>query len=250
MSSGELPASSAVDPEEALERLLRDLRASREGLSSREAERRLLVYGPNELMRRGGRRWPRELARQLVHPLALLLWAAAALALAAGIAPVAIAIVMVILLNAAFAFVQEQQAERAVEALREYLPAQAKVLREGRPQTVPARQLVPGDVLVLEEGDRVSADARLLSGAVEIDASTLTGESLPVFRSAELADTDGPLLQARDLLFSGTGCTGGEAPHWCSRPACKPSWAGSPPSPNVWRASRARSSTRSAGSPG
>ena len=211
MSSGEPPTRSAVDPEEALERLLRDLRASREGLSSREAERRLLVYGPNELVRRGGRRWPRELARQIVHPLALLLWAAAALALAAGIAPVAIAIVIVILLNAAFAFVQEQQAERAVEALREYLPAQAKVLREGRPQTVPARQLVPGDVLELEEGDRVSADARLLSGAVEIDASTLTGESLPLFRSAELADTDVPLLQARDLLFSGTSCTGGEA---------------------------------------
>jgi len=191
--------------------LLRDLRASREGLSSREVERRLLVYGANELVRRGGRRWPRELARQFTHPLALLLWAAAALSLAAGIVSVAAAIVVVIVLNAAFAFVQELQAEHAVEALRRYLPEQAKVVRDGQPQTVAASGLVPGDVLVLEEGDRVSADARLLAGAVEVDASTLTGESQPLFRSAELADAGVPLLQARELVFTGTSCTGGEA---------------------------------------
>ena len=69
---------------------------------------------------------------------------------------------------------------------------------------------MPGDVLLIEEGDRVSADARLLEGAVEVDLSTLTGESLPVLRSAEHADA-GPLLEARDLVFSGTTCTGGEA---------------------------------------
>jgi len=143
--------------------------------------------------------------------LALLLWAAAALSLAAGIVSVAAAIVVVIVLNAAFAFVQELQAEHAVEALRRYLPEQAKVVRDGQPQTVAASGLVPGDVLVLEEGDRVSADARLLAGAVEVDASTLTGESQPLFRSAELADAGVPLLQARELVFTGTSCTGGEA---------------------------------------
>jgi calcium-translocating P-type ATPase len=70
---------------------------------------------------------------------------------------------------------------------------------------------VPGDVLVLEEGARISADARLLEGAVEVDLSTLTGESQPVFRSSELRDTTGPLIEARDLVFSGTACVGGEA---------------------------------------
>ncbi|HEX4806332.1 MAG TPA: HAD-IC family P-type ATPase, partial [Conexibacter sp.] len=199
------------DPTEPVDRLLRDLRATRAGLSTAEAERRLLQYGPNELRRRGGRRWPRELAAQFAHPLALLLWAAAALAWIAGIGAIAIAIVAVIVLNAAFAFVQEQQAERAVEALARYLPARTSVLRDGREQQVDADRLVPGDVLAIHEGDRISADARLLSGGVEVDLSTLTGESLPAFRSADYADTHLPLLQARELIFSGTACTEGEA---------------------------------------
>jgi magnesium-transporting ATPase (P-type) len=200
-----------IDPTERVELLLRDLRAAREGLSSSEAERRLLQYGPNVLRRRGGRRWPRELAAQFVHPLALLLWAAAGLAWIAGIGAVAIAIVVVILVNAAFAFTQEQQASRAVEALARYLPARAKVLRDGRELEIAADRLVPGDVLAIEEGDRISADARLLSGGIEADLSMLTGESQPAFRSADLLDTSVPLVQARDVVFSGTACTGGEA---------------------------------------
>ncbi len=199
------------DPNERIELLLRDLRASRGGLSSREAERRLLASGPNELQRRGGRRWPRELARQFTHPLALLLWGAAGLAAIAGIAAVAIAVVVVIVVNAAFAFIQEQQAERAVEALREYLPARARVLRDGRVTEIEAAGLVPGDVLTIAEGDRVSADARLIEGAVEVDMSTLTGESVTAARSAEAVDTGRPPIQSRDLVFSGTSCTGGEA---------------------------------------
>jgi calcium-translocating P-type ATPase len=201
----------AVDPTERVELLLRELRATRGGLSSREAERRLLQFGPNLLTRRGGRRWPGELARQLTHPLALLLWAAAALAALAGIAPVAVAIVVVILLNAAFAFAQEMQAERSVEALARYLPAHATVLRDGREQMVEAARLVPGDVLAIQEGDRISADARLLSGGIEVDLSTLSGESSPVLRAADLIDAGVPRLEARDLVFSGTTCTEGEA---------------------------------------
>src|ERR1035441_1216168 len=203
--------TAEVDATESIVLLLRDLRSSREGLSTAEAERRLIQYGPNGLSRRGGVRWPRELARQFTHPLALLLWAAAALAWLAGIAAVAIAIVVVIVINAIFAFIQEAQAERAVEELAEFLPEQATVLRAGARLTVPARSLVPGDVLVVEEGDRISADARLLDGAIEVDASMLTGESVPVLRSAALLDTRVPLLQGRDLVLSGTACTEGEA---------------------------------------
>jgi len=200
-----------IDATEPVERLLRDLRSSRAGLSGREAARRLIVYGPNQLHRRGGHHVWRELGRQFSHPLALLLWAAAGLAWLAGIVAVAIAIVIVIFLNALFAFVQEMQAERAVEALQAYLPQHAAVLRDGTPVTVEAVQLVPGDVLLLEEGDRISADARMLAGTIEVDTSTLTGESVPVTRSADWADAGVPLLQARDLVFSGTTCTGGEA---------------------------------------
>jgi calcium-translocating P-type ATPase len=200
-----------IDAREPVERLLRDLRSSRSGLSGREAARRLIVFGPNQLRRRGERHLWRELGRQFSHPLALLLWAAAGLAWLAGIVAVAVAIVIVIFLNALFAFFQEMQAERAVEALQAYLPQHATVLRDGAAVTVEAVQLVPGDVLLLEEGDRISADARMLTGTIEVDASTLTGESVPVARSADGADAAVSLLEARELVFSGTACTGGEA---------------------------------------
>jgi calcium-translocating P-type ATPase len=199
------------DPEERIELLLRDLRASRNGLSQREAERRLLSYGPNQLERRSGRRWPGQLARQFTHPLALLLWGAAVLAASAGITPVAIAVVIVIVLNAAFAFVQERQAERAVEALQGYLPQKAQVIRDGRQISVDAAELVPGDLMLVAEGERISADAHVLQGTIEVDLSTLTGESVPVSRSAQRAKAHVPLLQASELIFSGTSCTSGEA---------------------------------------
>ena len=208
------PAEALVSDLEVLEprsRLLRDLRTSEHGLSSREAERRLAQYGPNVLTRRGHVRWPREIARQLTHPLALLLWLAAALSFAVGSDVVGAAVVLVIMLNAAFAFVQELQAERAVEALAGYMPQRVTVLRDGMPQVIEVAGLVPGDVVLLEEGARIAADMRLLSGALEVDMSALTGESVPVTRSAEGHDHAVPRLQAHDLVFSGTICTGGEA---------------------------------------
>ena len=172
-------ARSAPNPNERIDLLLRDLRSSRAGLSQREAERRLLdLRAQRAASGAAARRWPRELARQFTHPLALLLWGAAALAAAAGIVPVAIAVVVVIVLNAAFAFVQEQQAERAVEALRP-LSADAGDGAPRRPagSEIEAARLVPGDILAIAEGERISADARLIEGALEVDMSTLTGES-------------------------------------------------------------------------
>jgi magnesium-transporting ATPase (P-type) len=203
-------AALAPDPLEPLAQLFRDLRSSPAGLSGREAARRLEVSGPNELARRGGRRWPGELARQFTQPLAVLLAAAAVLAWVSGTPRLGIAIVAVIFLNAGFAFAQEMQAERAVEALAAFLPERARVKRDGERQEIQARLLVAGDVLLIEEGESICADARLMTGTVEVDMSTLTGESVPVSRSAGPADTGVPLLQARDVVFSGTACTGGE----------------------------------------
>jgi calcium-translocating P-type ATPase len=212
----EIPASQdeaapAPNPLEPLAQLYRDLRTSPDGLSGREAARRLEVSGPNELARRGGRRWPGELARQFTQPLAVLLAMAAALAWGTGSPRLAIAIVAVIFLNAGFAFAQEMQAERAVEALAAFLPEHARVRRDGSVQDVEARLLVPGDVLLIEEGESICADARLMTGTLEVDMSTLTGESAPVTRSSGPADASVPLLQASDVVFSGTACTGGEA---------------------------------------
>jgi calcium-translocating P-type ATPase len=198
-----------TDPAGPVDLLLRDLRASRAGLSEREASLRLERYGPNTLTRRGGRAWPRELREQFTHPLALLLIAAAGLAFVAGTPVLGWAIVAVVILNAGFAFVQERQAERAVEALRAYLPERTQVLREGVPTPVEVVGIVPGDVLVLGEGHRIPADARILDGAVEVDLSTLTGESVPQSRSDETGAADVPLLQAIDLVFSGSACING-----------------------------------------
>ena len=141
-----------ADPLEPLGLLLADLRTAPTGLSEREARRRLVVVGRNELERRAGPGLAREVATQLVHPLAILLWAAAALAFAGGTPALSVAIVAVILLNAAVAFVQERHAERAVEALRRYLPHHAAVLRDGRATAVEAALLVPGDVIVIRGG--------------------------------------------------------------------------------------------------
>ena len=204
-------AGQSANPLEPLAQLLRDLRAVPDGLSGREAARRLQVAGPNELARRGGRRWPGELASQFTQPLAVLLAVAAALAWVTGTPRLGIAIVVVIVLNAGFAFAEEMQAERAVEALAAFLPEQATVLRDGTRQEIEARLLVPGDVLLIEEGESICADARLMTGTVEVDMSTLTGESVPVIRTAGAADPGLPLLEAEDMVFSGTACTAGEA---------------------------------------
>jgi P-type E1-E2 ATPase len=206
------PASEpVVDPLEPAVQLLRDLSSGAGGLSEREAARRLERFGPNELRTRAAPTWPWALARQFTHPLAVLLMLATVLAFVAGIAQLGWAILAVIVLNALFAFAQERQAGKAVEALGRYLPPQALVRRNGATRQVVATEVVPGDVLVLAEGDRVPADARLLSGALEIDASALTGESVPVDRVADAVDNAARRLDSPVLVFSGTACVGGTA---------------------------------------
>jgi magnesium-transporting ATPase (P-type) len=220
--------STLADPLEPLALLLQHLRSSPEGLSDREAARRLVAYGPNELAGRGGRRWPSELARQFTHPLALVLAVAAVLAWISGTPSLAIAIAAVIVLNAAFAFFQEVEAERAVEALAAFLPSHARVWRDGRRQEVLAHLLVPGDVLMVEEGDSICADARLITGAVEVDMSTLTGESAPVARSADTPDVSGPLLEARTSCSAARCAPVAKPTPWSPPPACTPSSVVSP----------------------
>lgn len=208
---GTEPEQGRVDPLDPPDRLLRELHSGRSGLTEQESQRRLVRHGSNALERRERRGWARELLRQFTHPLALLLAAASVLAFAAGIAVLGFAIIAVIVLNAVFAFAQERQALAAIDALEDYLPARARVVRDGVGRTIAARELVPGDVLVIEEGDRVSADARLLDGALQVDLSTLTGESEPVERSAAEPPVHGTLLEQRDLVFSGSTCLAGEA---------------------------------------
>ncbi len=203
--------AESADQRRPLAELYRDLHTSPAGLAGREATRRQAVYGPNALSRRGGPSWPRELLEQFTQPLVLLLGVAAVLAWVGGTPALSLAVVAVIVLNAAFAFVQQRQAERAVDALAAFLPPTARVVRDGVRVEIEASALVPGDVLVIAEGDRVCADARIVDGDLVLDLSALTGESMPTHRSAEPSPVTGPLLEANDLVFSGTTCTGGEA---------------------------------------
>ncbi|MEO3863297.1 HAD-IC family P-type ATPase [Acrocarpospora sp. B8E8] len=198
------------DPREPLPLLRKELGTGPDGLPRREAERRLTVYGPNRIRRRQRSSLLTELVGQLIHPLALLLWAAGALAFSTGTPQLGWAILAVIVMNAGFALLQERQAERAVEALAAYLPDRAQVVRDGRQQVVEVAELMPGDILLLEEGDKVPADVRLIEGAVEVDLSLLTGESAPVERVAGPAEDGLTLLREPNLVFSGTTCLAGQ----------------------------------------
>jgi magnesium-transporting ATPase (P-type) len=153
----------------------------RAGLTGEEAARLLRATGPNVLAEPKGPSHVGRFAAQLVHLFALLLWLGALLALVGGLPQLSIAIVVVILVNAVFAFAQEYRAERAGAALRRVLPQTARVRRDGEERLTPVEELVPGDVLVLEAGDRVSADAEVVERhELRVDNSMLTGESRPV----------------------------------------------------------------------
>lgn len=170
------------------------------GLSSQEAATRLARDGPNALPT--GRRPTvrRRFAEQLVHFFALMLWAAAALALLADLPELAVAIALVVVLNATFATVQQARSDHAADRLRELLPRQVTVRRDGRPLRVDAGDVVVGDVLLLDGGDRVPADAELVDAAhLLVDRSLLTGESEP------------ERLQVPDLVLAGTFVAEGEA---------------------------------------
>ncbi len=163
------------------------------GLTSLEAARRLERDGPNTLPAPRRRSALHQLVAQLVHFFAAMLWVASVLAVVAGLPALGIAIAGVVVVNAVFAFVQEHRADRAAERLQSLLPARVTVRRDGRPLSVGADEVVVGDLLVLEEGDRVPADARALEAReARLDTSLLSGESVAV-----------PAVEG-DELFAGT----------------------------------------------
>lgn len=194
----------------------RRLESASAGLTSDEVSRRLQRDGPNSLHVFREPPWSLRLLRQLTHFLALLLWVAALLAFLAdamrpgeGMASLGWAIVGVILLNAGFALWQEYRAARAVASLHQLLPSTAWVIRMSQPQQVPRDEVVPGDVLLLEEGEQVPADARLVEvTGLRVDNSALTGEATPKRRMAEACRTTHP-LDCPNLVFAGTAVLSG-----------------------------------------
>ena len=181
------------------------------GLTAGVAAARLAQHGRNELHE--GRRTPlsRRLLANFTHLMASLLWIAGGMAFVAGMPQLGVAVWLVVLLNGAFSFWQEYKAERATEALRKLLPVYVRVLRDGQEERIAAEELVPGDIMLLAEGDAISADGRLIQAfELRVDQSTLSGESHPVRKDADaVVGTDLALAELPNLVFAGTAVVGG-----------------------------------------
>lgn len=188
-----------------------------QGLPFAEAERRLREYGPN-LVKEIARLPPwLHLLKEFLHLFSLILWVAAGLAFFAewsdpgqGMAKIGYAIVAVILVSGVFSFWQEYRVEQTLSALRKLLPQQVKVLRDGKVVQVSAEQLVPGDVVLLEQGDRIPADCRLVEAFdVRVNNAAVTGEALPQARDASPSGLD-DRVRSKNILLAGTSMVSGQ----------------------------------------
>jgi len=180
------------------------------GLTSAEARARLVTAGRNELQREEATPPWRILARQFASPVIALLGVAAVVAAGMGEWIDAAAIGAIVLLNGIVGFIQEYRAERAVLALRDMTAPRARVRRDGVVVVIPAAEVVPGDVVLVEEGDLVAADARVVHAhALRSNEAALTGESVPVDKEPGPGRGDRPLAERLDMLFAGTAVVHG-----------------------------------------
>ena len=199
----------AVSPAEAAAEVGSSLTS---GLTQAEAARRLAETGPNEPTQRRRPPYVRLALNQLVDPLVALLIVASAISVAIGDATEGVAIGAIIVLNGVLAWWQEVSAEHAILALSRAFSQTALVIRDGSARQVPAEEVVPGDLLLLGEGDRVAADGRLVEVAsLDVDESALTGESLPVTKQVEAVERGTHLAEQVSMIFAGTGVTRGSA---------------------------------------
>jgi sodium/potassium-transporting ATPase subunit alpha len=195
--------------------VFRSLVTSGNGLSEDEAARRLYEFGYNEIEGVRKKSLLGKFLEQFTHFLAVLLWIAAFMSFLSallnpgeGMFTLGIAITAVIFINAVFTFVQEYRAERALEAMKELLPFRVRVMRDGREIEVPAREIVPGDVIFISGGDKVPADSRLIeTSRLTINIAPLTGESEPVTMDHEPSDADP--IESRNIAFAGTTVVSG-----------------------------------------
>ncbi len=199
----------------SVEEAIMNLQSSKEGLSKEEVEKRFSSFGPNEIQEKRVTPLYVKLLKQFSNFFAILLWVAAGLSfLGEYLAPgegninLGIALVAVIFINAFFTFYQEFKAERAAEALKKLLAPSAVVLRNNKEEEIPSNQVVVGDIIILSEGDKVPADARLIEQyELKVNNAPLTGESISLKRSIE--PFKGDILGANNVVFSGTTVVSG-----------------------------------------
>ncbi|MEK6673348.1 MAG: cation-transporting P-type ATPase, partial [Nitrospirota bacterium] len=192
------------------EEVLKNLVTSENGLNEEEAKKRLSEFGPNEIKEVKKVSLSIRFLKQFTHFLAILLWIGAGLAISSeylhpgeGMLTLGVAIIGVIFINAIFTFFQEYRAEKSIEKLKLLLPFYVKTIREDKQREIPAREIVPGDVIILSEGDKVPADSRLIETTyLTVTNAPLTGESEPV--PLQHGPYTGDLIESKNIAFAGT----------------------------------------------
>ncbi len=185
---------------------------SANGLNFAEAQSRLKQYGPNVLQTFHKKTWYSVFARQFIDVLILILLIAAAVSLFIGSIGDTITIMAIVVFNGVLGFVQEWKAEKSIEALKKMLEPHCEVLRNGKEQKIDARDLVPGDIVLIKTGDRVPADIRVIEQTnLKIDESPLTGESVSVNKTTDPVNKDAPLAEKTSIAWMGTSVTNGRA---------------------------------------
>ncbi len=203
-------AIHALSIEEVRARL--EVASDEAGLSAAEADARLARHGPNTLPAPASVTLGAVVLHQFLSPLIYILLAAAVVAVVLGDFVDAGFIVLIVTINAALGAFQEWRAERSAAALQDLLKIMVRIRRDGREQAVPAEQLVPGDVVLLESGNRVPADLRLVRvTGLEVDESFLTGESVTVHKRTDAVAADAPLGDRRNMAFAGATVLAGRA---------------------------------------
>ena len=182
------------------------------GLKKGEIQKRTQIYGENKLLRITKTPWYKVFIRQFTDVLILILFAAAIISFVIGEIGDAVTILVIIILNGLLGFIQEYKAENAIEALREMLHPTCKVLRNSKEKIVDAKLLVPGDIVLLEIGDKIPADLRLVeSSNLKVDESSLTGESVAVSKNTTALTAQIPLFQLFNMVWMGTAVVNGRA---------------------------------------
>ena len=200
---------AGLSAEECLARFV----TSRNGLNLAEANARLARFGRNTLPRARRAPWWIALGSNFVHLFAILLWIAALLATLAGMPELTLAIVLVVIVNGLFSYWQQYRAQQAVEALESLLPRRVSVRRGGTDLAIDAKEVALGEILILSEGTSIPADARVIvAERLRVDASTFTGESRPVARTAAPTEVAGKTTtELSNMVLAGTLVVSGRA---------------------------------------
>ncbi|MCD6514418.1 MAG: calcium-translocating P-type ATPase, SERCA-type [Candidatus Odinarchaeota archaeon] len=196
----EKPHSKTVDE------VLSELETSVNGLSDEEVRRRLEIYGPNEIEEKARFKALRILINQFKDIFVMILIVAVLISYFIEHSVVdSITIGAIVILNTIVGFVQEYRSEKAIEAMKQLTAPKVWVIRNGQPTLIPAKEVVPGDILILEEGTKIAADARLIEAIeLKVNEASLTGESTPVKKSVDPLPEDSDIVEMKNMVFMGT----------------------------------------------